>query len=63
MLPLSDFDRFCTATLAGAFGIHVIQPDAFTMIEVRLLRAGVTNSTGTIAAPSQLRAGNEQGKD
>lgn len=63
MLPLSELDRICTATLAGAFGVRLFQPDTFTMTEFRRLRAGVTNSIRTVAEPSPLRAGNEQGKD
>jgi len=63
MLPLSDLDRFCTATMAGAFAVRLFQPDTFTMIEFRRLRAGSTYSTRSKAAPRPLRAGNEQGKD
>jgi len=61
MLFLSELDRMCTATLAGAFGVRNFQPDNFNEIEFRQLRAGVANTSRQAVAKANRRAGPEQG--
>jgi hypothetical protein len=62
MLSFSDLDRICTATLAGAFRVRIIQPDTFNQIEFRRLRAGAANTSRTSGGLTAAGRGFEQGK-
>lgn len=63
MLSLSDLDRICVATLAGAFGVRVFLPDTFDETEFRRLHAGVANTTRRATVQKSSRAGAEPGKE
>lgn len=61
MLPLSHLDRFCAATLAGAFGVRVFLPIFFEHSEFRRLCAGVANCSHRATNDPQPRAGMSKG--